>query len=61
MAILEVDSLFTLILLDETNRTFIQNLHNNNENPTNISKYNFRYLIKFNKNHFFMFRNKYYS
>lgn len=59
MAILEVDSLFTLILLDETNRTFIENLYNN-ENPTNISKYDFRYLIKFNKNHFFMFRNKYY-
>ena len=60
MAIPEVDSLFTLILLDETNRTFIENLYNNNKNPTNISKYDFPYLIKFNKNHFFMFRNKYY-
>ena len=45
MASLDVDSLFTNIHLDETINICIDNLYNGNENPTNITKFDFRNLL----------------
>ena len=45
MASLEVDSLFTSILLDETINICVDNLYNDNKNPPNIPKQDFRDLL----------------
>ena len=62
MASLDVDSLFTNIPLDETIDICVDNLHNDNENPPNIPKHDFRNLLNIaTKESFFMFNNKYYK
>ena len=45
MASLEVDSLFTSILLDETINICVDNLYNDKKNPPNIPKQDFRDLL----------------
>ena len=45
MASLEVDSLFTSILLDETINICVDNLYNDNKNPPNIPKQDFHDLL----------------
>ena len=45
MASLDVDSLFTNIPLEETIDICVDNLYNDNENPPNIPKHNFRNLL----------------
>ena len=58
MASLDVDSLFTNIPLD----ICIGNWYNDNENPPNIPKHDFRNLLNIvTKEAFFMFNNKYYK
>ena len=42
MASLDVDSLFTNVPLDQIIDVRIDNLHNGNENPSNILKHDFR-------------------
>ena len=44
MASLDVDSLFTNIPLEETSNICVDHLYNDNENPPNIPKHNFRNL-----------------
>ena len=44
-ASLDVDSLFTNIPLEETIDICLDNLYNDNENPPNIPKHNFRNLL----------------
>ena len=62
MASLDVDSLFTNIPLDEAIDISVDNLYNDNENPPNIQKYDFRYLLNIaTKESFFMFNNKSYK
>ena len=62
MASLDVDSLFTNIPLEETINICVDNLYNDNENPPNIPKHNFRNLLNIvTKETFFMFNNKYYK
>ena len=62
MASLDVDSLFTNIPLDETIDICVNNLYNDNENPPNIPKHDFRNLLNIaTKESFFMFNNKYYK
>ena len=62
MASLDVDSLFTNIHLDETINICIDNLYNGNENPPNITKFDFRNLLNIAiKESFFTFNNKYYK
>ena len=62
MASLDIDSLFTNIRLEETIDIFVDNLHSDNENPSNIPKHNFRNLLNIaTKETFFMFNNKYYK
>ena len=62
MASLDVDSLFTNISLNETIDICVDNLYNDNENPPNIPKYDFRNLLNIaTKKSFFMFNNKYYK
>ena len=62
MASLDVDSLFTNIPLDETIDICVDNLYNDNENPPNIPKHDFRNLLNIaTKESFFMFNNKYYK
>ena len=62
MASLDVDSLFTNIPLDETIDNCVDNLYNDNENPPNISKHNFRNLLNVaTTESFCMFNNKYYK
>ena len=46
MASIDVDSLFTNIPLDETIDICVDNLRNDNENPPNIPKHDFRNLLK---------------
>ena len=66
MASLDIHSLFTNIPLVGTIDICIDNLYNDNENPLNIPKHNFR-KISINllniatKETFFMFNNKYYK
>ena len=62
MASLDVDSLFANISLDETIDICVDNLCNDNENPPNISKHDFRNLLNIaTKETFFMSNNKYYK
>ena len=62
MVSLDVDSLFTNIPLDETIDICADNLYNDNENPPNIPKHDFRNLLNIaTKESFFMFNNKYYK
>ena len=62
MASLDVHSLFTNIPLDETMDICGDNLYNDNENPPNIPKLDFRNLLNIaTKESFFMFNNKYYK
>ena len=62
MASLDVDSLFTNIPLDETIDICVDNLYNDNKNPPNIIKHDFRNLLNIaTKESFFMFNNKYYK
>ena len=62
MASLDVDSLFTNIPLDETIDICVDNLYNDNENPPNTPKHDFRNLLSIaTKESFFMFNNKYYK
>ena len=62
MASIDVDSLFTNIRLDETIDICVDKLYNDNENPPNIPKHDFRNLLNIaTKESFFMFNNKYYK
>ena len=62
MASLDVDSLFTNIPVEKTINICVDNLYNDNENPPNIPKHNFRNLLNIaTKETFFMFNNKYYK
>ena len=62
MASLEVHYLFANIPLEETIDICVDNLYNDNENPPNIPKHNFRNLLNIaTKETFFMFNNKYYK
>ena len=62
MAILDVDSLFTNSLLEETIDICVGNLYSDNENPPNIPKHNVRSLLNIAiKKTFFMFNKKYYK
>ena len=62
MASLDVGLLFTNIPLEETIDICVDNLYNDNENPPNIPKHNFRNLLNIaTKETFFMFNNKYYK
>ena len=45
MASLEVHSIFTNIPLEETIDICVDNLYNDNENPPNMPKHNFRNLL----------------
>ena len=45
MASLDIDSLFANKPLDVTINISIDNLHNGNGNPSNISKHDFRHLL----------------
>ena len=58
MASLDVDSLLTNIPLDETIDICVDNLYNDNKNPPNIPKHDFRNLLNIaTKESFFMFNN----
>ena len=60
MASLDIDSLFTIIHLDETIDICVDNLYNDNENPTNIPKHDFRNFLNIAaKESFFLFNDKY--
>ena len=62
MASLDVESLFTNVLLNETIDTCVDNLHNDNENPPNTPKRDFRNLFNTaTKESFFLFNNKSYK
>ena len=62
MASLDADFLFTNIPLEETIDICIDNSYNDNENPPNIPKHDFRNLLNIvTKETFFMFNNKYYK
>ena len=62
IASLDVDSLFTNIPLDETIDICVDNLYNDNGNPPNIPKHDFRNLLNIaTKESLFMFNNKYYK
>ena len=62
MASLDVDFLFTNFPLDETIDIFIDNLYNDNKNPTDIPKHDFRSLLNIaTKESFFMFNSKYHK
>ena len=62
MASLDVDFLFTNILLHEIIDICIDNLYNGNQNPSNIPKHDFSNLFNTaTKESFFMFTNKYYK
>ena len=62
MASLDIDSLFTNIPLDEIIDICVDNLYNDNENPPNIPKHDFRNLLNITtKEPFFMLNNKYYK
>ena len=62
MAILDVDSLFSNILLEETINICVDNLYNYNGNPPNIPKHDFHDLLNIaTKERLFMFNTKYYK
>ena len=62
MVSLDVDSLFTNILLEETIDIFVDNLYNDNEDLPNIRKHTFRNFLNIaTKETFFMVNNKYYK
>ena len=62
MASLDVDSLFTNIPLDESIDISVENLYNENKNPPNTLKHDFRKLLNIStKESFFMSNNKYYK
>ena len=62
MASLDVDSLFANVPQDETIDICVGNLCNDNENPPNISKHDFRNLFNIaTKESSCMFSNKYYK
>ena len=62
MASPDADSLFTNIPLEETIDICVDNLYNDNENPPNIPKHDFRNLLNIaTKESFFIFNNKYYK
>ena len=62
MASLEVNSLFASILLDETINICVDNLYNDNKNPPNILKQDFRDLLNIaTKESFFTFNSNYYK
>ena len=62
MTSLDVDSLLASIPLDETIDICVDNLYNDNKNPTNTSRHNSRNLLKIaTKESFFTFNNKYYK
>ena len=46
MASLDVDSLLTNVLLEETINICVDNLYNDRENPPNIPKHDFHNLLK---------------
>ena len=59
---LDIESLFTKIPLDKTIDISVENLYNDNENPPNISKHDFRNLLNIaTKESFFTFNNNYYK
>ena len=61
MASLDVNSLFTNFPLDETIDICVAKLYNDNKNPTNIPKDDFRNLfIIATKESIFTFNNKYF-
>ena len=60
MASLDVDSLFTNILLDAIINICIDNLCNFNESPTKIAKHDFRILLS-HQRIIFTFNNKYHK
>ena len=62
MASLDVDSLFTNILLYEAIDICVGNLYSDKKNPPNIPKHLFCKLLNIaTKESFFMFKNKYYK
>ena len=62
MASLDIDSLFSNIPLDETIDISVSNLNNDNENPLNTPKHDFRNLLHIAaEESFFTFNNKYYK
>ena len=62
MASLDIDSLFSNIPLDETIDICVANLYNDNENPLNTPKHDFRnFLHVAAEESFFTFNNKYYK
>ena len=62
MASLDIDSLFSNIPLDETIDISVSNLNNDNENPLNTPKHDFRNLLLIAaEESFFTFNNKYYK
>ena len=62
MASQDVESLFTNVLLNETIDTGVDNLCNDNENPPNTPKHDFRNLFNtVTKESFFLFNNKSYE
>ena len=62
MVSLDVDSLFTNILLEETIDICVDNLYNDNEDLPNIRKHTFRNFLNIaTKETFFMVNNKYYK
>ena len=62
MTSLDVDSLFTNIPLNESIDICVDNLYNDNENPPNIPKHDFRNLLNIApRESFFTFNDKYYK
>ena len=62
MASLDIDSLFSNIPLDETIDICVANLYNDNENPLNTPKHDFRNFLHVPaEESFFTFNNKYYK
>ena len=62
MASLDLDSLFTNIPSEEAIDICVDNLSNDNENPPNIPKHDFRNLLnRTARETFLMFHNKYYE
>ena len=62
MGSLDVDSIFTNIVLDKTMYIYVDKLYNDKENPCNIANHDFRNLLNTaTKESFFTFNNKYYK
>ena len=62
MASLDDNTLLTNIPLEETINICVGNLYNNNENPPNLPKHDYRNWLNIaTKETFFMFNNKYHK